>query len=290
LQNISCEYSADDIINEIENILKEQIEKLIKKNKAKSILGIGIAVPGYYSESSNSANRNYGNVNYITSESVDELQKAFKLPVFIENDANCGALAQYWFEKNYGRSNLVFITADRGVGAGIIINGSLYKGSFGTAGEIGHVSINYNGPRCSCGNKGCLELYCSSIKLAENYKELTGRESDIDSILKLVKNGDGDARKSFSPIAGALSAGLINLVNIIDPELIIISDKLSEAGDYLIETLKQTLSNSIDAEKADKLLIMLSPFGKDSILCGSAALVLDNLMVQPTKIFKHKRK
>ena len=138
--------------------------ELIRSSESRKIIAIGMAIPGPYSEKRGRIELMTGVLGWNEIPIQEKLQDIFKIPVFLEQDANAGALAQYWHnDEDYKNGVVVYIAVGQGVGAGIINNGELLKGCIGVAGEVGHTSICYNGPRCACGNYGCLENYCSSI-------------------------------------------------------------------------------------------------------------------------------
>ena len=129
------------------------------------IVGIGVSVPG-------PTNLVLGRISYLTNAPgwtnvpiKDYLAERFSYPVVMNEDANSAVLAEHWLGKGQGRDNLISILASKGVGAGVIVNGQILYGAYGLAGEIGHTSIDWDGPQCECGNRGCLELYCSSLAL-----------------------------------------------------------------------------------------------------------------------------
>ena len=259
----------------------------------KNVLGIGVAIPGPFVPKKGKIELMSGVPGWQSVDITGRLEDYFSLPVFLEHDANCGALAELWYGDIGGFEDVIFVAADVGVGAGILTNGKLYTGSLGTAGEIGHMSIDYGGLKCECGNRGCLELYCSTKALQNEYKKEAINTSlyankacaSVEDILHDVVSGDVFARQVFERIARFLAIGLVNVVNAFNPSLIIISDKLALAGDYLIEVVSQTLKECLLGTLYDNLEIRLGSFNKESMLFGASALVLENLLHQPSVSF-----
>lgn len=180
-------------------------------------LAIGVAVPGPYNYNAGRISLMSGFPGWNEIDIKSELESCFDLPVFVDQDANCGALAELWYSESGKSDNMLFICADRDIGAGLILDSSIYRGRDGFAGEIGHSSINIFGPRCECGNRGCLELYGSTVALENAYRSEQFEPSNPDSllssintntILSLVRTGDHAAcrayRKTvFYPVSGA---------------------------------------------------------------------------------------
>ena len=166
------EVEAGQKPREIFDNIKGEARELIGSAKGRKIIAVGMAIPGPYSERRGRIELMTGVSGWNEISIKEELTEDFKLPVFVEQDANAGALAQYWHkEEDYKNSVLVYVADGQGVGAGIISNGELLKGSIGVAGEIGHTTIDLGGSKCACGNYGCLENYCSSIAFTRKVNE-----------------------------------------------------------------------------------------------------------------------
>lgn len=258
-----------------------------------TVLGIGVAIPGPFLSDAETIILMSGFPGWETVDINSELSKEFGLPVFLEHDANCGALAELWYGQVGDNDNMVYVVADLGVGAGIVINGKLYNGDLGIAGEIGHSTIDYSGPKCECGNCGCLELYCSTKVLLQEYKKETASQPEysgsgsktVEEVLKCVANGDPLARKVFKRVATFLGIGLVNVVNSFNPGLIVIGDRITLAGDYLLEVVDEVLKARLLKPIYDRVEIRLGSFIKDPILYGASALVLQRALKRPSDYF-----
>lgn len=274
--------------------LIHSISVMLEANTPSEILGIGVALPGPFISHKNKIEIMSGFPGWEDIDIAAVLRERFPLPIFLEHNANCGALAELWYgvKKNY--RNAVVIAADVGVGSGIIIDGRLYRGAIGTSGEIGHMSIDYNGPKCECGNRGCLELYCSTKRLQREYtliaKKTPGYEAfsqkDSKEILEAVAQGDSVARAAFQPIAEALGYGIVNIINVINPDIVIFSDHLALAGEYLIEIVRSILHARLLPTIFCELELKISSFADDCMLYGASALVLDKFLEQPLDFLK----
>jgi glucokinase len=174
------------------------------------------------------------------------------LPVTLDNDANCATLGEWWTGAAKGARNVIGITIGTGIGGGIILDGRLYHGSSDMAGEIGHTTIDSNGRRCNCGNYGCLEAYTSGPAIAERAREaLNADESSIlaslvngkleritaQTVYEASEKGDQVAREVVRDTARFLGAGIANLLNIFNPDCVVIAGGVTQAGEALFEPL-----------------------------------------------------
>lgn len=230
-------------------ILNKIVESIVFVTSGikEDILGIGIGVPGII-------DRKKGTVSLVNLPELKDIklkkiiEERFKLKVLIENDGNCAALAELIFGKGKGVNNLVCITLGTGFGTGIIINRKLYVGR-GNAAEISHTVIESQGLKCSCGNNGCLEEYISTRGIQRIAKELGIHENDLAEIEKLANQGNIKAKKVFEISGVYLGIGLSNIVKTLDPDIIVISGGISNAGNLIMgpairEMKKRTFFNT----------------------------------------------
>jgi glucokinase len=166
------------------------------------------------------------------------LEKRFKLPVYVEHDGNAGALAEFYFGAGSGYKNVVFLTMGTGMGAGLILNGKIYRGSTDTAGEVGHVRLAEDGP-LSYGKKGCFESFCSGngiSKLARiHFPEKYKKNATAKDVIEDMKNGDKDAEKVISISAKYLGRGLAMIVDTLNPDVVVIGSLAVRMGDKLLQ-------------------------------------------------------
>ncbi|MCX5750151.1 MAG: ROK family protein [Candidatus Saganbacteria bacterium] len=155
------------------------------------------------------------------------LRKAFKVPVYLENDANAAAVGEMKFGAAQGAKNFLYVTVSTGIGGGIVIDGKVYGGSNGSAGEIGHTIIEPTGEMCGCGRRGCFEIMASGRALVRYGKEFLGKELQPIEIEQLAKKGDPGALKAIDRLAYYLAIGLGNQINTLSPELLVIGGGLS---------------------------------------------------------------
>lgn len=267
------------------------------KDQAKSpLLGIGLALPGPLNTASGKVTLMSGFPGWNQINLKEELEQEFSLPVFLEQDANCGALAELWRGDNQGYNNMIYITGDRGVGAGIVINGEIYHGNVGYAGEFGHMSINISGPRCECGNRGCLELYGSTNALESEYQKALFSELSMNDgaemllakapqICEKVRAGEKLASKVYTSVVRFLAFGTVGLINILNPERIIFADKITEGGELFIQIVNDTLKEYLMPELYEKLVVEISSLQGDPIMSGAGILVFDRMLEERCNVF-----
>jgi glucokinase len=215
----------------------------------------------------------------------DIVSSKYKVKACLINDASAGALGEYEFGAGKGVSNLIFLTVGTGIGGGIIINGSLYLGPSGSAGEVGHTTIDVNGPRCSCGNIGCLETLASGTAMAGEAIRRISRgersvltemvEDKLDNITaELVgmaaQGGDSLALEVISQAATYLGVGMVNLVNIFNPEMVIVGGGVAQMADLLIEPARQVVEERAFKLSAQAVRIVPTQLGDEAAVLGAA--------------------
>lgn len=250
----------------IQNI-KKAIRMLIHSHKVK-IKAIGIGAPGpiYYEKGIVVGAPNLPGWKRVNLKKI--LEKEFKVPVFVDNDANCAALAEAWFGAGKFVKHFIYMTISTGIGGGIIINKKLYRGAIGSAGELGHMILDPNGPRCGCGKRGCLEALASGSAL----KKKTGM--DAIAVELAARQGDKKALAAIQEAAHYLAIGIADLVNIFNPERVIIGGGLSNMRELLFIPLKRDFKKYALTLPAKSVKIVRAKLGTKAGVLGAAALCL----------------
>lgn len=247
-----CQLEKDKILEK----LKSSIHNIIKNSgiKRKKIVGIGVAAPGLIDKKGTM--RITPNFGWRDTPLGEILKKEFHIPVFVDNNVNAMALAESEFGKGQGVKNFVFINVGMGIGSGVVINGELFHGESNCTGEIGHTTVDYNGPKCSCGNKGCLEVMASGPAIAKRaikaIKE--GEKSSISKLAnydlnqvsaeivsKAANQGDKLGLNIMEEAGGYLGTGIANIINLFNPELVILGGGVIQAGDLIFNPLKKAI-------------------------------------------------
>ena len=265
--------------------LKDMVRQLIAA-APEGICAIGVAVPGPFSYRTGRLSLMSGFPGWEKVDIRQELEDAFDIPIFVEHDANCGAVAEFWNTDRSKEPNLLFVAADMGIGAGMILDSQLYRGKDGFAGEIGHASICFDGPLCECGNRGCLELYASTKALERRYAQHTGcQEADAARILALVRQKDATATAAYTETVRALAYGLVSITNIINPDVLVFAGRLTEGGGLFSETLWEVFRQRLMPEQIRRMRLEISKQKVDPMLLGAGIGAFTNMLEMPTKYF-----
>jgi glucokinase len=253
------------------------VNKIIKNNRLKKIdiLGAGLGLPGPIDVERGLVHffPNIPGWNEVNLKKI--LEKRLKLPVFIDNDANLMALAEYKLGAAKGSKNAVCLTLGTGVGGGIIIEGHLYRGSSFAAGEIGHVPINEKGPECNCGGLACLESYIGNRRIMRKAKRILGRDVSLEELSQLAKNNNKKAIKIWTQAARQLGVALVGIVNVLNPDCIVIGGGVANAGRILFDKVEETILSRAMIVQARRVKVLKSKLGNNAGIIGAALLVKD---------------
>jgi glucokinase-like ROK family protein len=257
------------------------------------VVGIGMGIPGPMD----------GRLHKLIApprmpgwNNVDLLRKArqqFSVPVYVENDANMGALGESRYGAGRGMTDLAYVKIGTGIGAGLVIGGQLYRGSRGSAGEIGHVSIDEQGPVCDCGNRGCLETIASAdAVVADACAAISLRRSlvsdsiapgalgqiphpDIADVIEAARQGDPASRAAITYAGERIGMALASLVNIINPSLILVDGAVARAGEMLLEPMRKAVAARSLAIASHHARVAVGELRNNAIAFGGVATVLD---------------
>jgi predicted NBD/HSP70 family sugar kinase len=218
----------------------------------------------------------------------------FDIHMYIENDANAGAIAEKWWGNGRDYSNLAYIKLGTGVGSGLILNNEIFRGNGGTAGEIGHTTIDPTGPTCRCGNQGCLEGLVgipAIIKEAEQRLRkdrpdwVSNSPITIDSVIEAALSGDPTARSIIANAGSFLGIGIANLVNVFNPGLVVLGGELTAAGDLLLNAVRAAVIRRAMPKASSEVKIMVSSLGDDAVAIGAATQAMQHAF-QPSRLMQ----
>lgn len=271
------------------NFIKSNIIKAINNlieyssDLDKEVQFIGMGIPGIADKASDMI-INCPNLAWDSLPLGRELKEIFGLPIVMENDANVAAIAESLLGVSKNYSNSVFMTIGTGIGGGIIVDNKLHSGSHGVGGEIGHIIVGDNFYDCNCGNNGCLETFASStaiikfvrheIKNGFTDTNLIDNMEDLDTrqIFKSAGLGDRLAIIAMDRMIKYLSIGIVNIINLIDPEIIVLGGGVAQAGDFLLDKVKSQVKRQILFKYMDYADIKIAKLKNDAGIIGAAIL------------------
>jgi len=268
---IARHVSPNAVLDKIVNKLR----KWISVNKEKKILGLGVGVHGLVNSQEGisifAPNLGWENVP-IKKILEDELH----MPVFLDNDVRTMTLGENWFGAAQNISNFIFVYVGYGIGGSIVIDNQLYKGITEGAGEIGHTTIDLNGPQCSCGNYGCLQVMASEQGLINMAEEMMGfhKNPTPEFIYGLAAQNDSIAVQLVKKQAKYLGIGIANLINTFNPKLIVINGRLTNLEKLVMEEIRSVVERRSMKYLQESCNIIFSRLGEKAILKGTVALVL----------------
>ena len=284
------EISIPAMFDLIESLI---LESGLERNK---ILGIGICAPGPLDARQGILYEPPNFPGWPRTPIREIIETKLGFPTFLDNDANAAALAEKLFGRARDLDNYVYILIEDGVGGGVMINGDIYRGEFDAAGEIGHMTIEFNGPRCDCGNYGCLEMYTSPDSVEDRVRQaiLNGRNSlvedlvqgDLDKIrfdliVQAALESDAVAVDAIQVFTDALTVGIVNVINSFDPEAVLLGGKIGVAKELICERLKQGTFERLMPRGEKITNIYFSELNSDAPIIGAFSLVLHELVQNP---------
>ncbi len=273
---------------------KEQID--VFKGKEKKFLGIGIGAAGLVNPDDGSVAILSHLSNWGSVPVKKALEEEIGLKVFVHNLAAAAALGESWYGLGRGRKNFLYLSVTDGVGGGIVINGRLYTGASGTAGEFGHITVDDHGPVCTCGNVGCLETFISIPSIIESARKSLsdGVSSAIQEIaggpdgaitftalIEAARREDKLAYKLFTDVGRYLGEGVVSLVNLLNPELIVIGGDLVQAGNLILNPVKDVLKRQALEVARKSVEIVFSELGGSASALGSVVPLIEEFVASP---------
>ncbi|WP_181833215.1 ROK family transcriptional regulator [Bacillus taeanensis] len=276
--------------NQLSGVIIEKLESFIEQNVcASKVVGIGIATPGYVDQESNEVV--YSPILKVDHGDLKPIGEHFNVPLLIDNDANVFALAEKWIGLGREYRNFIGVTVGAGVGAGIVIDNMLFQGTFGGAGELGHITIHQGDRLCYCGQRGCLELYASDAYLVNEAKRMvsigvpTLLESltpiTPESVVTAAQRGDTYAQELLVKQGENLAIGIKNMVHLFNPEAVILGGEGLREEEFLLKGIKKELAVHFFVKHPRKLQFHTTEMGEDVWLIGACALVASHLFKVP---------
>ena len=275
------EYTVNNIKQAIRDLMKET------ETTAADIKGIGFDFPGQVDYKTGVVKLAPNIPGWVNVPIAQMIEEAFHIPTRIDNDVRCAALGEMNFGAGKGCQNFVCITVGTGIGSGLVVNGQLVRGAANAAGEIGHIKLQMNdGPICGCGDTGCLEAFASGpsiVAMAQDYlksgKSTKFREMAGDGeitpyiVAKAAEAGDPVAKRIFTIIGEYVGMGLVSVINLLNPEKVIIGGGVAEAGDLLFEPIRKTVMERAMVVARESVEIVPAELGNSAGVIGASMLV-----------------
>jgi glucokinase len=289
-----AEAGEKDVLNRLIALAKRAIEQTRQEVPEAEIIGIGVGAPGPLDTKSGVVllTPNLGWVNLPLRRIIHE---RLSLPAALDNDANCAVLGEWWRGAARGSQNAIGITIGTGIGGGIIIDGKLFHGASDCAGEIGHTTIDTEGRRCKCGNYGCLEAYASGPNIALRAVEeiQAGAESRLagyvggdlekvtaQTVYQAAHDGDDLALEVVNDTAKFLGASIANLVNVFNPEVVVVCGGVTLAGEHLFTPLRREVARRAFKPAVAVCRIVPCELTGTAGVYGAARVFLDQAALQ----------
>lgn len=267
----------DRITETIENVLAEA------NVTVEDVQAIGIGSPGPLD-----ANKGIiittPNLPFKNYNVVKPIKDKFNIPVYLDNDANVAAIGEYMFGAGKGKENIVYFTVSTGIGGGAVLNGNIYRGNTCNALEIGHSTVDPNGPRCNCGNLGCLEAVSSGTAIGKRGVEAVSTNVETSlrkydkvtsyEVFKEAEVGDEVSKDIVDNALNYLGIGVANAVAIFDPQMVIIGGGVTQVGDILFDKVRQVVNKRCFKNMAESCEIALAGLGTNAGVVGAVALAI----------------
>ncbi|MFG2994232.1 ROK family protein [Streptomyces sp. NPDC048257] len=241
------------------------------------VIGVGLGVPGPIDVESGTLGSTAILPGWAGINPRQELSQRLGVPVYVDNDANLGALGELVWGSGRGVKDLAYIKVASGVGAGLVINGQIYRGPGGTAGEIGHITLDESGPVCRCGNRGCLETFAAARYVLPLLQGTHGPELTMERVVELAREGDPGCRRVITDVGRHIGSGVASLCNLLNPSRVVLGGSLAEAGELVLAPIRESVGRYAIPSAARQLSVLTGSLGGRAEVLGALALVLSEM-------------
>lgn len=291
----------DAILNSMAELIRQACLKAEESNR--HVLGLGMSLPGLVDVSSGvllfAPNMRWSDVPVR-----QWLEHEFNLPIYVDNKANMAALAESYFGSARDSDYVLYINITAGVGAGIVLNQRILPGASGLAGEVGHMTIDPDGPSCNCGSCGCWETYVSALAVFRRVREaiLAGGQSQLAEVVQdgferitiplmveAARHRDQVALAAFEETGYYLGVGLANLINAFNPQKVVLGGYVTQAYEFLFPVIQKTVQERALRWPREATQMVVATYLNDASLMGSVATVYGQILSNPNQAFKAKR-
>jgi predicted NBD/HSP70 family sugar kinase len=259
---------AEQLIGELVAATGTQREKII---------GVGLGVPGPIDVETGVLGSTAILPGWIGINPRRELAERLEMPVQVDNDANLGALGELVWGGGRGVHDLAYIKVASGVGAGLVIDGRIYRGPGGTAGEIGHITLDESGPVCRCGNRGCLETFTAARHVLELLRGSHGPALTVPGMVQLAREGDPGCRRVIADVGRHIGMGVASMCNLLNPSRVVLGGDLAEAGELVLAAIRESVARYAIPSAARRLSVVPGTLGARAEVLGALALALSEV-------------
>ncbi|MET9595800.1 ROK family transcriptional regulator [Streptomyces sp. NPDC006516] len=258
---------------------EQLVNRLIETTgiSAAKVIGVGLGVPGPIDVESGTLGSTSILPGWTGINPSQELAGRLGVPVYVDNDANLGALGELVWGSGRGVKDLAYIKVASGVGAGLVIDGHIYRGPGGTAGEIGHITLDEAGPVCRCGNRGCLETFTAARYVLPLLRPSHGPDLTMERVVQLAREGDPGCRRVIGDVGRHIGSGVANLCNLLNPSRVVLGGSLAEAGELVLGPIRDSVSRYAIPSAARQLSVLPGALGGRAEVLGALALVLSEM-------------
>ena len=273
LAEASCELDVDHEAGEALSAAARMALRLIDESglERERIIGAGVAISAPVRAGSRALASAAIFPGWVDVDVGAELRRRLDLPVYLGNDANLGALAEATFGAGRGVENLVYVMLSSGVGAGLVLDGRLYEGDTGTAGELGHVVVVPDGLVCRCGNRGCLETVAGANALVDAMRLSHGADVTLDDVLRLGAAGDAGACRVIADAGRAVGRALAGIC-VLDPRLVVVGGEVAVAGDLLLDGIRESIERTMTPSAGHAVRVVRGDLAARAEVLGAIAL------------------
>ena len=288
LYKSSCKTGIERDFEDIAADMAELCRHIVRESghEMAEVAAVGVGIPGEQSPKTGLV-AFCNNLGWVDVPLMQRLRDALGLPVYVDNDANVAALAESAFGASRGVKSSILITLGTGVGGGIVRDQRIHTGAHGVGGEIGHMVVVVDGEPCNCGHRGCWEKYASATAIIRMGRALMEEKPDCalarqmggdaanlnaKAVLDLAKAGDADCAGIFETYVKYLCVGLANLINIYDPDMLVLGGGVAHAGDFLLDAVRAALGDYVYCPALSWARVELARMGNDAGIIGAAML------------------
>jgi predicted NBD/HSP70 family sugar kinase len=241
------------------------------------VIGAGLGLPGPIDRESGVLGPTAMLPGWVGANPSAEMAERLGVPVHVDNDANLGALGELVWGAGRGARDLVYIKVAAGVGAGLVMGGRLYRGPGGTAGELGHITLDETGPVCRCGNRGCLETFAAARYVLPLLQPAHGADLTMEKVVALAHGGDPGCRRVIADVGRHIAGGVAVLCNLLNPSRVVIGGPFAEAGDLLLGPIRDSLPRYAIPSAVRQLSVVPGALGRRAEVLGAIAVVFSEM-------------